>query len=388
MSLGFQKRYGDMTVGNLTLQAIKDGNKPDIWKMAKLFAPELTLIPIVKYWRIDINRDDFGISFDGLYFGNFEISHNSNNTADSDNRYCRSHAYIYHNDQIAIESKINHHGDDVMVWGSNSFKHQGFATGMGLYADGQTRPYHNLSVSFVGFKLGELAPLTYLSDVEFVYAYDASQVGHVIPSGAGTIPRDSTPWLLLPQSDDNRNYRVYMDGILRFFIGDIPAGSIPNNADLSSTYFPLVHMNIAPINSFSIISCTEKVAKFYQVELFNLTPSEPGFHSRVCEMGMKKGIDLNEPSVQKFTTYPSEFGEDGLFDEIMMFDETLILRKEVYFEKSNHPSKPSLLMKRNGETVIFNEVEVMDGVPAWVWYFDYTIDEFSSSIFTIHLVGG
>lgn len=157
--IGFQKRFGDKTIGNLTLEAIKDGNKPDIYKMAKLFAPDMVLTPVVKYWKINQISGEGRVNFDGTYFGNFEIYHHSNNVAGSDNKYCRSFCFLYDGAELAVESKIVHHGDDILTWSNNHVKHTGYGTSISVSSEGQTAPYHNVTVSFIGFKLAEAPPV-------------------------------------------------------------------------------------------------------------------------------------------------------------------------------------------------------------------------------------
>lgn len=147
----FQKRYGDKTIGNLTLEAIKDSTKPEIYKLAKMFAPDMVLVPLIRTWVINNGRENGYIALDGRYFGMFHITHNITR-APKDSNYEVSRTYIWDGAEQKISLLNGFHGQANVPMHTNSFEYIGPATGVQL-ANNFTQPEHALNVSFIGFRL-------------------------------------------------------------------------------------------------------------------------------------------------------------------------------------------------------------------------------------------
>jgi hypothetical protein len=167
MSIGFQKLNGAGTaafdqlvkLGEL-IQKVEELNYPEIYKMAKMFAPNMVLVPLKKTWNIDDGRNDGTINLDGRYFGIFQITHNITRVAGGNNTYEVSRVYVYDINDQKVSLLNGFHGDDILAMKTLTFDYTGFGTSIHLRHN-FTAPEHSLNVSFIGFRLEELPDFTF-----------------------------------------------------------------------------------------------------------------------------------------------------------------------------------------------------------------------------------
>jgi hypothetical protein len=242
--IGFQKRFGDKTIGNLTLEAIM---KPDIWKIAKMFAPDLELIPLTKSWEIGQSSSDGFLNLDGRFCGYFTVNHNIYRVGDSDNNYRQSIALLYDNDQTKMKTLNGFHGDDVLPMSSVNFEYTGFATGLQL-SHNFSQPEHSVLVNFIGFKLGDA-----------VANFD-------VVVGSSTMPYD----LIVTVGDDppftvgqgtNHTFNSVPYGTLVVVVPDDPTSNIQLQP-ISPDY------NVGSPYSFVVIADTTKLFKQGTVTIY------------------------------------------------------------------------------------------------------------------------
>lgn len=176
MSLAFQKLQGSGTtafqqlekLGDL-IQGIERLNYPDIYKMARMFAPDVELIPVALTWRIpDTKGGDTVINLDGRYFGIFTISHRAQSVASSNNSWARSACSIYDGSEIMCLTARDTHGDDVLTWGTRLEKYTGYGSSIRL--SNTSSMVSEVSVTLIGFKLGDALPAPDITPDNFAFA--------------------------------------------------------------------------------------------------------------------------------------------------------------------------------------------------------------------------
>jgi len=155
MSISHQRRQGEGTVDGQTLDWAK---RPDLYKMAVLYCPSQTLIPITKSWEIGINENAVNdLSLNGLYFGKWILNHNSQDRADNNNGKKRSQAFLKYADDVVARTMIIVSGDDILAWGTETTEHYGFATSLHLHKlEEDQQPQHGVTLSFIGFLVNNL----------------------------------------------------------------------------------------------------------------------------------------------------------------------------------------------------------------------------------------
>lgn len=159
--IGFQKLQGQGTTAHEQLtklgeliEGINKLNYPDIYKQARMFAPELELIPIERKWSLPQSANgDFAVNLEGRYFGYWTLSHRALNVATANNNWQRTVLRLYDGSDVIAMNSRDTHGDDILTYAEHPKQIMGFGTSFVLSCSRYMSA--ECSVSFYGFRLGE-----------------------------------------------------------------------------------------------------------------------------------------------------------------------------------------------------------------------------------------
>ena len=120
MSIGFQKLNGDKTTAGKQLEILKQiesvSSKPEVWKLAKLYYPNLELTPITENWHwvkqgIARMKENNIYDLDGKYFGVWQINATMPDNAGGAQRRNYSNIMLYDGQEQTFNMAFGHIGN-------------------------------------------------------------------------------------------------------------------------------------------------------------------------------------------------------------------------------------------------------------------------------------
>jgi hypothetical protein len=163
--IGFQKLQGQGTSAYEQLQKtaeliqkIEQLNYPDIYKLAKMFAPNMELTAITKVWAIGGGNANYALNFEGRYFGYWTIHHTHDGIGEVPGE--KTSLSIYDDTQEVHWSLIDKYADGTHNRSTSEYKFTGFASRLTLAKPASLGVgfSHGVNIQFIGFKLGDTIP--------------------------------------------------------------------------------------------------------------------------------------------------------------------------------------------------------------------------------------
>ncbi|MFB2120051.1 hypothetical protein [Parapedobacter sp. 2B3] len=188
MGIAFQKLNGAGTVPGAQLEQLEQinqmigdsGFKPEIWKLARMFAPDVTLTPV--QFVVDLSRDvesDFADWSDGnLYYGKWSYAFNFNYPMSDHSNYIKYVILEFFKDgDIQQRYRDGAMGDSNYPMQSQRGEFIGFADFIRIRRSSRLTEGWNCVIEFQGFVLGEGGGVPESPYVSSKLSY---------PSGSGT----------------------------------------------------------------------------------------------------------------------------------------------------------------------------------------------------------